>query len=127
LGDVSLKLNKEYLTTVIQQLPRYKILVMRNHDRKKLLRWWLDAGFNEVYPHPVVYEGKYILSHAVVDIFKGSGFINIHGHIHNHEGGIPNCINVSVEVTGYKLVLLDGLVSGFEEMNRLQADEKTPK
>jgi calcineurin-like phosphoesterase family protein len=109
LGDVGLKLSKEYLTTVIQQLPGYKILVMGNHDRKKPLRWWLDVGFNEVYPHPVVYEGKYILSHAVVDIFKGSGFINIHGHIHNHESGIPNCINVSVEATGYKPVLLEGL------------------
>jgi calcineurin-like phosphoesterase family protein len=116
LGDVSLKLNKEYLASVIQRLPGYKILVMGNHDRKKPVRWWLDAGFDEVYPHPVVYEGKYILSHTVVDMFKGSGFINIHGHIHNLESGISNCINVSVEKTGYKPVLLEALVSEFEAM-----------
>jgi calcineurin-like phosphoesterase family protein len=48
-------------------------------------------------------------------MFKGSGFINIHGHIHNLESGIPNCINVSVEKTGYKPVLLEDLVSGYEE------------
>jgi calcineurin-like phosphoesterase family protein len=114
LGDVSLKLNKEYLTKVIHQLPGYKILVMGNHDRKKPVRWWLDAGFNEVYPHPVVYEGKYILSHAIVDMFKGSSFINIHGHIHNRESGISNCINVSVEMTGYKPVLLEYLLSEFK-------------
>jgi calcineurin-like phosphoesterase family protein len=118
LGDVSLKLSKEYLATVIQRLPGHKILVMGNHDRKKPMRWWLDVGFNEVYPYPVVYEGKYMLSHAIVDIFKGSGFINIHGHIHNHESGIPNCINVSVEKTGYKPVLLGGLVSEFTRMKR---------
>jgi calcineurin-like phosphoesterase family protein len=123
LGDVGLKLNKEYLATVIQQLSGYKILVMGNHDRKKPVRWWLDVGFNEVYPHPVVYEGKYILSHTIVDIFKGSGFINIHGHVHNLESGIPNCINVSVEATGYKPVLLEGLVSRFREMNSPHADE----
>jgi calcineurin-like phosphoesterase family protein len=123
LGDVSLKLNKEYLTTVIHRLPGYKILVMGNHDRKKPVRWWLDAGFNEVYPHPVVYEGKYILSHAVVDLFKGSGFINIHGHIHDLESGIPNCINVSVEKTGYKPVLLESLVSRYGEMNEPRRDE----
>jgi calcineurin-like phosphoesterase family protein len=117
LGDVNLKLSKEYLTTVIHRLPGYKILVTGNHDRKKPIKWWLDVGFNEVYPHPVVYEGKYILSHAVVDLFKGLGFINIHGHIHNLESGVANCINVSVEKIGYKPVLLGGLVSEFEEMN----------
>jgi calcineurin-like phosphoesterase family protein len=120
LGDVGLKLNKEYLAAVIQRLPGYKILVMGNHDRKKPVRWWLDVGFNEVYPRPVVYEGKYILSHTIVDIFKGSGFINIHGHIHNLESGISNCINVSVEATGYKPILLEDLVSRFEEMKKPQ-------
>jgi calcineurin-like phosphoesterase family protein len=78
LGDVSLKLSKEYLTEVIHHLPGYKLLVMGNQDRKKPVRWWLDAGFNEVYPHLVVYEGKYILSRVIVDMFKESGFINIH-------------------------------------------------
>jgi calcineurin-like phosphoesterase family protein len=120
LGDVSLKLGKDYLTEVIHHVPGYKILVMGNHDRKKPVRWWLDVGFNEVYPYPVVYEGTYILSHAMVDMFKGSGFINIHGHIHNRESGIPNCINVSVEKTGYKPVLLEDLVSGFWVTDRGQ-------
>jgi calcineurin-like phosphoesterase family protein len=76
---------------------------------KKPVRWWMDVGFDEVYPYPIVYEGKYILSHAIVDMFRGSAFINIHGHIHNLESGIPNCINVSVEATGYKPVLLEEL------------------
>jgi calcineurin-like phosphoesterase family protein len=38
LGDVSLKLNKEYLAKAIHRLPGYKILVMGNHDRKKPVR-----------------------------------------------------------------------------------------
>jgi calcineurin-like phosphoesterase family protein len=38
LGDLSLKLSKEYLATVIHRLPGYKILVMGNHDRKKPIR-----------------------------------------------------------------------------------------
>jgi predicted phosphohydrolase len=73
LGDVSLKLNKEYLATVIQRLPGYKILVMGNHGQKKPVRWWLDAGFNEVYPRRVVYAGKYFLSRTIIDIFRGPG------------------------------------------------------
>jgi calcineurin-like phosphoesterase family protein len=59
----------------------------------------------------------------VVDIFKGSEFINFHGHIHNLESGIPNCINVSVEATGYRPVLLEDLVSGYEATYRPQAGE----
>jgi calcineurin-like phosphoesterase family protein len=58
LGDVWLKLNKEYLAPVIQRLPGYKILVMENHNRRNPVRWRLDTGFNEVYPRPVVYEGN---------------------------------------------------------------------
>jgi calcineurin-like phosphoesterase family protein len=123
LGDVSLNPGREYPATVIQRLPGYKIPVMGNRDRKKPVRWRPDTGFNEVCPHPVVYEGKYILSRAVVDIFKGSRFINIHGHTHNLESGISNCINVPVEKTGYKPFLLEGLVSEFQEMKRPRKGE----
>jgi calcineurin-like phosphoesterase family protein len=34
LGDVGLKLSKEYLAAVIHRLSGYKILVMGNHDQK---------------------------------------------------------------------------------------------
>jgi hypothetical protein len=50
-----------------------------------------DTGLklNKKCPATVIaYEGNYILSHAVVDLFKGSGCINIHCHIHNRESGI---------------------------------------
>jgi calcineurin-like phosphoesterase family protein len=51
-------------------------------------------------------------------MFRGSAFINIHGHIPNLELGVPNCINVSVEMTGYKPVLLEDLASALEEKER---------
>jgi calcineurin-like phosphoesterase family protein len=73
LGDVSLKLSKEYLASVIQRLPGHKILVMGNHDRKKPVRWWLDAGFNEVYPYPVVYEGNTFYPTLLSIYSKGPG------------------------------------------------------
>jgi calcineurin-like phosphoesterase family protein/integrase len=110
LGDVALNLDKEYLTKAIQRMPGHKILVMGNHDREKPAGWWQEVGFDEVYPHPIVYEGKCILSHDIVGMVTGSEFINIHGHIHNLNAGIPNCINVSVEMTGYKPVLLEELI-----------------
>jgi calcineurin-like phosphoesterase family protein len=57
--------------------------------------------------YPVVYEWKYILSHDVVESDKNSPFINIHGRIHRHKKNNPCCVNVSVEMTGYKPVPLE--------------------
>ena len=84
LGDVSLKQNKEYLSKTIRSLPGYKILIMRNHDRKHPVTWWIETGFNEVCKYPIVYKGKYILPHDIVESVKDSLFINIHGHFHRH-------------------------------------------
>jgi calcineurin-like phosphoesterase family protein len=107
LGDVSLKENKEYLSTTIRSLPGYKILIMGNHDRKRPVKWWIDTGFNEVYKYPILYEGKYILSHDIVEAAKDSPFINIHGHFHQHIMDHPRYVNVCVEMTGYKPVPLE--------------------
>jgi hypothetical protein len=54
------------------------------------VKWWLDTGFDEVYKYPIVYEGKYILSHDIVEAVKDSPFINIHGHYHRHTMDHPN-------------------------------------
>jgi calcineurin-like phosphoesterase family protein len=109
LGDVSLKQNKECLSKTIRSLPGYKILIMGNHDRKRSVKWWIEAGFDEVYKFPIVYEGKYILSHDVVELAKESPFINIHGHIHQYKKDNPRYVNVSVEQIGYKPVLFESI------------------
>jgi calcineurin-like phosphoesterase family protein len=112
LGDVSLKNNKEHLSETIRSLPGYKILILGNHDRKRSVKWWMEAGFDEVYKHPIVYEGKLILSHAIVELAKDSPFINIHGHSHQHNMGNPRYVNVCVEITGYKPVPLEAIIDG---------------
>jgi calcineurin-like phosphoesterase family protein len=109
LGDVSLKRNKEYLAKAIQGLPGYKILILGNHDRKRPVKWWIDVGFEEVYKYPIVYEGKYILSHDVVELVNHSPFVNIHGHIHQHKTVNPRYVNVCVEMTGYKPIPLEAV------------------
>jgi calcineurin-like phosphoesterase family protein len=56
-----------------------------------------------------VYEGKYILSHDIVEAAKNSPFVNIHGHFHQHTMDHPRYVNVCVEMTGYKPVPLEAV------------------
>ena len=113
LGDIAFKTNKEYLSKIIKNLPGYKILIMGNHDRSKSTRWWIEIGFDEVYKYPIIYEGKYILSHE--PIFTNE-YINIHGHIHNKKTEnselkyLPNQINISVEMIDYKPILFEKII-----------------
>ena len=80
LGDFSFH-NKALTEHIVEQLNGYKVLVMGNHDKARSARWWLDVGFDEVYAHPVLLDGKYILSH---EPHKIDGYVNIFGHVHSH-------------------------------------------
>lgn len=101
LGDVFLSGDKESCTQIIKNLPGKKILVMGNHDRQHSLRWWLDVGFDEVYPYPIIYDSFYILSHEPLYVSKKMPYANIHGHTHSSSFDNPQMVNVSVDVLGF--------------------------
>lgn len=83
LGDLSLSTNKEYLTKLIGSLNGRKRMVMGNHDNRKP-RFYMDAGFEAVYDHPIVLLDYFILSHEPLDYMgTASPFYYIYGHIHN--------------------------------------------
>lgn len=100
LGDFSF-LNKEKTSGILDRLNGYKMLIMGNHDRGRARNWWLEAGFQEVSEHPIVYGGFFFLSHEPMYLNKHMPYANIHGHIHSqkYEGG--QYINVSVEHWDY--------------------------
>ena len=110
LGDFAFKQPRIYLKELLKDLPGYKILILGNHDRKKSTNFWMDAGFNEVYKYPIIYEGKYILSHEPAEMNENMPYINIHGHIHNKNPEIKNQINVSVEKINYKPLLFRKII-----------------
>lgn len=116
LGDVVFKgWSMGRLKDLLARMPGYKILILGNHDRRNSVAWWLEAGFDEVYPYPVIYEGKYILSHEPVLFAPKAGILNFHGHMHNtthHDLNLssPLFVNCSVEVLGYKPALLSSLL-----------------
>lgn len=84
LGDVADEIPKEELKHIIDQLNGRKILVMGNHDRHFSVREWLEIGFDEVYPMPVVFNGYYMLSHEPLYVTTSAPYANIFGHVHKN-------------------------------------------
>ena len=98
--------NKKEVQKILQSVPGYKVLVMGNHDRSKSVRWWMEAGFNEVYKYPVIIDEYYILSHEPLYVSKEMPYANIHGHWHKELAGSDQKSNVCVENVDYKPKLL---------------------
>jgi calcineurin-like phosphoesterase family protein len=117
LGDVCFKWSKERTQSTLQNLPGYKILIMGNHDRHRPPAYWREVGFDEVYPYPIIYKEWYILSHEEVFINDNMPYINLHGHRHGANLDKPYYINVCVENTGYKPVLLSSLLPPSPELD----------
>lgn len=122
LGDVKMcsKWNQASLKPLIHGLPGHKILVLGNHDRSVPLNWWRDVGFDEVYPHPIIYREWYILSHEPVFLNEHLPYINIHGHTHDKSYDHPSYRNVSVEKTNY-------MPASFERFVVSRCPVNTPK
>lgn len=116
LGDVSFKLNKDKLRSIITQMPGYKVLILGNHDRSKSVKWWESVGFNEVSKYPIIYKDFFILSHEPVYLNKHMPYVNIHGHTHSNNFEGSNYINVSVDRLGFKPALLNDIIDKLKEV-----------
>lgn len=111
LGDVMYGASKEKVSNILRQLHGRKYLILGNHDRGHSEKWWLDAGFDKVFSNPVYIAEQYImLSHEPLPEFgELHPIANIHGHIHimgYDFDAHSHCINVSVEETDYKPILM---------------------
>lgn len=110
LGDFAMK--REWLP-IARWLHGKKRLVRGNHDIFDL-KFYRDAGFQEVYGVRVF--ADMILSHIPLhpSSLKERWKYNVHGHLHNNESDIPytaslgpRYFNVSTEVLGHKPISLE--------------------
>lgn len=122
LGDFSF-LDKEKTTNIVKSLNGYKILIRGNHDRHNI-QWFLDCGFNEVYPYRMVHYKnlKILLTHrptsVPMEFQKAPDYdLHIYGHVHskgNENGKYPtfakNGACVCVERTDYTPINLDLII-----------------
>lgn len=68
--------------TVLSQLNGTKYLVKGNHDTKSNAEY-RQFGFAEVYDHPVIIDGFWILSHDALYVNRNMPYANLFGHVHN--------------------------------------------
>lgn len=114
LGDLSYKVNPNYLNQILSKLNGKIYLIKGNHDKSKFIEKSLNRfeWIKEYYTFDYVYENipyKFVLFHYPIYEWDGMwrGSIHVCGHVHinsteyfdNHQGKI---INVSCELLDYK-------------------------
>lgn len=117
LGDVTLKRAQLGL---VKLLHGQKRLILGNHDIYDV-KDYLEAGFQQVMASREL-DGC-LLTHLPIHPRSVARWrANIHGHIHQHDYGLPY-INVCVERTDYKPVLLADLTRDLPpKLTRAQYD-----
>lgn len=112
LGDFSDSSDMEKNKTLLNMLNGHKKLVMGNHDRNRSVAEWMDAGFEEVYPLPVILDDFFILSHEPSYVNLSSPYANIFGHVHGnpaYKDYSSRSYCVCVERINNRPVLLDDI------------------
>lgn len=72
-----------YEKKILAQLNGRKILVKGNHDSKSN-EGYHSFGFVEVYDHPIIIDGFWILSHDALYVNANMPYANLLGHVHNN-------------------------------------------
>jgi calcineurin-like phosphoesterase family protein len=112
LGDYSLH---DFFATrrITEALGGRKLLVRGNQDKQDD-GFYLKSGFERVYDLPVLFEGKYILSHEPVQGCEGSELVNLFGHVHTspeYKDFTPNSFCLSCERIDYTPLTLDEILT----------------
>ena len=68
---------------LLSKLNGHKFLIKGNHDIKSNDEY-RRAGFDEVYDHPIIVDGFWILSHDSLYVNTNMPYANIFGHVHNN-------------------------------------------
>lgn len=108
LGDFGFG-GSDFISSTLRKLKGSKVLVMGNHDRSRSIKKWIELGFQAVYDHPVIYDNRFIFSHApFTNNTECEHFYNIYGHVHGNpeiETITSKGFCVSVERHQYKPIL----------------------
>ena len=98
---------------ILNQLKGRKYLVKGNHDVKSN-QYYRNAGFEEVYDHPIIIKEFWILSHEPLYVNSNMPYANLFGHVHNSpviKTHSEQHYCVSVERIRYTPISLDDIIS----------------
>lgn len=125
LGDFCLGTDYEAIEKLIESLPGRIHLIIGNHDTDAKINFYSGLSkIVEIAYATVLIDNhrRYYLSHYITETSTLEGnpkncVINLHGHLHTKEmfyEDRPYLINVSVDVTGGKLLTLDYINKAFK-------------
>ena len=101
---------------ILRQLNGKKYLIKGNHDVKSN-QYYRDAGFEEVYDHPIIIRDFWILSHEPLYMNRNMPYANLFGHVHDSPiiktcSGYHYC--VSVERINYTPISFEDIISAVQ-------------
>ena len=99
---------------VLSQLRGRKYLIKGNHDTHPNA-YYREAGFEEVYDHPVILENFWILSHEPLYVNENMPYANLFGHVHNS----PLFKDYSKQHFCVSLERLNYMPMAFEEIKKM--------
>ena len=114
LGDFCVSGKEEH---ILSSLKGKKHLVKGNHDFKSNEEY-RQAGFCEVYDHPIILENFWILSHEALYVNANMPYANLFGHVHNspiYKNFSPQHYCVCAERIGYAPVPFDKIKSDIQK------------
>lgn len=98
---------------ILQSLPGRKVLIQGNHDHQTdVTDLELARTYDKITGGLVNYSGGFWLQHCPMHPQELWGKVNIHGHMHRDAIQDARYVNVNVDFTGMKPVLLDDIKSG---------------
>lgn len=107
IGDVAI--GKKHLSKLDLMKPGYKYLVMGNHDNQAPIIEY-NKYFNKIYGTLYMRWARAIVTHVPVHPWHLDRWeYNFHGHLHDHKIPDDRYINMSVEHTNYRPILLEEL------------------
>ena len=96
---------------ILSQLRGRKYLVKGNHDTNTN-EFYRQAGFCEVYDHPIILDSFWLLSHDALYVNTNMPYANLFGHVHNSplfKDFSPQHYCVCAERTGYKPIVFEAI------------------
>ena len=100
-----------YEAHILSELNGIKYLVKGNHDEKSN-ETYRSFGFNEVYDHPILLNGFWLLSHEPLYVNVNMPYVNLFGHVHNNpiiRDFSPHHFCVSVERIDYTPISFENI------------------
>ena len=114
-----------YEAAVLSRLNGTKYLVKGNHDTKSNA-FYRQAGFEEVYDHPIIFQGFWLLSHDALYVNTNMPYANLFGHVHNclyvRDYSAQHCC-VSVERIDYAPICFETIKALIKEETAKQNTE----